>query len=67
MFLQKELTPNRITARVLTPNGYSDKVTAFYTGEMTSLGTGYYETADGDRLFILKYEWDDEPTLVEVY
>lgn len=67
MYMNKELTPNRITARVLTPNGYTERVTAFYTGENTSLGTGYYETADGDRLFILKYEWDDEPTLVEVY
>ena len=67
MHINNEPTPKRISAIVLTPNGYSDKVTAFYTGEMTSLGTGYYETADGDRLFILKYEWDDEPTLVEVY
>lgn len=67
MFIQKELTPNRINARVLTSNGYSDKLTAFYTGELTSLRTGCYETADGDRLFILKYEWDDEPTLVEVH
>lgn len=67
MYMNKELTPNRITARVLTPNGYTEHVTAFYTRENTSLGTGYYESADGDRLFILKYEWDDEPTLVEVY
>lgn len=67
MYINNEPTPKRINARVLTPNGYSDKVTAFYTGEMTSLGTGYYKTADGDRLFVLRYEWDDEPTLVEVY
>lgn len=67
MFINKEFTPNRICARVLTSNGYSGKVTAFYTGELTFLRNGYYETADGDRLFILKYEWDDEPTLVEVY
>lgn len=67
MSMNKELTPNRITARVLTPDGYTEHIRAFYTGEDTSFGNGYYESADRDRRFILKYEWDDEPTLVEIY
>lgn len=65
MYINHEPTPNRIVARVLTPDGYSKPVKAFFTGEKTAFGNGYYEGED--RRFILKYEWDDQPTLVEMY